>query len=286
MSAGNRGYEYRLRLGPDAAGVPLLEYLARRYPGTAESDWLDRIGAGRVLLDGVPVASDTLLAPGRELTWSRPPWKEPRVPLDYAILHLDAHLLAVAKPAGLPTMPGGGLFMEHTLLALVRRRFPHANPLHRLGRGTSGVVLFALTKEAFARVSSLWGGGRTLKLYRALASSLPDRDMFEIDVPIGPVPHALLGTVHAAHPAGNGPTAGSGSSSAAPAPRWSRSRSPPAARTRSASTWPRPATRSWATPCTAPAASPPRAAAPFPATSATISTTRRWPSPTPPTPAP
>lgn len=202
MSAGNRGYEYRLRLGHDAAGVPLLEYLARRYPGTAESDWLDRIGAGRVLLDGVPVASDTLLAPGRELTWSRPPWKEPRVPLDYAILHLDAHLLAVAKPAGLPTMPGGGLFMEHTLLALVRRRFPHANPLHRLGRGTSGVVLFALTKEAFARVSSLWGGGRTLKLYRALASGLPDRDMFEIDVPIGPVPHALLGTVHAAHPAG------------------------------------------------------------------------------------
>ena len=202
MSARNRGYEFRLRLGPEAAGVPLLEYLGRHYPGTAPNEWLDRIGAGRVLLDGVPASVGTLLSPGRELTWSRPPWEEPEVPLDYAILHLDAHLLAVAKPAGLPTMPGGGLFMEHTLLALVRRRFPHANPLHRLGRGTSGVVLFALTTEAFARVTALWGGGRTQKLYRTLASGQPDKDLFEIDVPIGPVPHALLGTVHAAHPEG------------------------------------------------------------------------------------
>jgi 23S rRNA pseudouridine1911/1915/1917 synthase len=62
-------------------------------------------------------------------------------------------------------MPGGGSFMEHTLLALVRRRFPQANPLHRLGRGTSGVVLFALTPEASSKVSGMEPGW-ILKVYR------------------------------------------------------------------------------------------------------------------------
>ena len=67
-------------------------------------------------------------------------------------MHEDEAILAVIKPGGLPTMPGGG-FLVNTLLHLVRERFPEASPLYRLGRGTSGLVLFARTHAAAATLS-------------------------------------------------------------------------------------------------------------------------------------
>ena len=99
-------------------------------------------------------------------------------------------------------MPGGGGYLEHTLLSLVRCRFPGASPLHRLGRGTSGIVLFAKTQEAAAKILQGWRCGEVLKVYRALTLGCPSREAFEVEVPIGPVPHAILGTVHAACPTG------------------------------------------------------------------------------------
>jgi hypothetical protein len=59
--------------------------------------------------------------------------------------------LAVNKPSGLPTLPGGG-FMENTLLRLVQKDTPNANPVHRLGRATTGIVLFAKTPQATLRM--------------------------------------------------------------------------------------------------------------------------------------
>ena len=202
MSGFNEGYEYRKRLGAEADGRNILEYLTQRYPGVAPPEWLDRMESGGVRLNGFAVNREATLSSGQVLSWMRPPWEEPEAPLSFAILYRDEHLLGVAKPEGLPTMPGGGRFMEHTLLALVRRQFPEANPLHRLGRGTSGVVLFARTAEAFAGVARGWGGGRILKVYRALASGSPVCDAFDIDTPIGPVPHPILRTIHAASPEG------------------------------------------------------------------------------------
>jgi 23S rRNA pseudouridine1911/1915/1917 synthase len=119
------------------------------------------------------------------------------VPLAWAVLHRDEHLLAVAKPRGLPTVPNGG-FLTHTLHHLVRRSFPEAVPLHRLGRGTSGLVLFALTPLARTRVSAAFRTSRVEKVYRALAVGVPERNTFTVDVPIGPVAHPRLRSVHAA----------------------------------------------------------------------------------------
>jgi 23S rRNA pseudouridine1911/1915/1917 synthase len=92
--------------------------------------------------------------------------------------------------------------MDHTLLSLVRRHFPGGSPLHRLGRGTSGIVLFATTQEAAAKTSQAWRGGEILKVYRALATGCPAGDEIEVDTPIGPVPHGILKTVYAASPLG------------------------------------------------------------------------------------
>lgn len=197
----NQGFAYRERIGAAAAGETLLDHLRRRYRHSDEAAWRARLLRGELSLDAEVARAGDLLRPGQSLVWRRPPWEEPAAPLAWAVLHRDDHLLAAAKPRGLPTVPNGG-FLMHTLLHLVRASFPQAVPLHRLGRGTSGLVLFALTPLARARVSSLWRTSGVEKVYRALASGVPDRAAFTIDAPIGPVAHPRLGSVHAAHPAG------------------------------------------------------------------------------------
>ena len=197
----NQGFEYLEVVGPDAAGESVLDYLARKHSRFGREEWAARIESHRVLLDAEPASAETTLRPMQKLVWLRPPWREPDAPLCFAVLYRDEHLLAVAKPPGLPTVPGGG-FLEHTLLRLVRRSYVEASPTHRLGRGTSGIVLFARTSEAARKVSEAWRRGEVLKIYRALASGLIARDEFRIEVPIGPVPHAVLGRVYAATPDG------------------------------------------------------------------------------------
>jgi 23S rRNA pseudouridine1911/1915/1917 synthase len=198
MTALNQGFEYQKQLGPDAAHLSVIEYLTRHWPRFTREEWLERIESGRILLDGIPAGRDVNLRPGQLLSWLRPPWVEPEVPECFAILYQDDYLLAVAKPRGLPTNPGGGCFMEHTLLSLVRRHFPGASPLHRLGRGTSGIILFSRSPDAGSQIQQAWSGAAIRKVYRALAAGCPVEDEFEIDTRIGPVPHAVLGTIHAA----------------------------------------------------------------------------------------
>jgi 23S rRNA pseudouridine1911/1915/1917 synthase len=113
----------------------------------------------------------------------------------------DDHLLAVGKPSGLPTLPGGG-FVENTLLHLVQQRVPSANPVHRLGRATTGIVLFAKTPRAAASLSANWNTPQVQKIYRALAQDTACRQTYEIVTPIGLVPHPRLGSVWAASPTG------------------------------------------------------------------------------------
>lgn len=193
----NSGFSYREVVGLDAAGRTLVDHLARCYRHTSPEEWEARIGAGRVLVDGLPSAATAVLRDGQTVVWNRPPWAEPDAPLAWALLYRDDDLLAAAKPAGLPTMPGGG-FLEHTLLALVRRRFPEASPVHRLDRGASGIVLFARNAPTGERLSDAFRAGRVVKEYRAMVRGVPARDAFAIAVPIARVAHPRIGWVHAA----------------------------------------------------------------------------------------
>jgi 23S rRNA pseudouridine1911/1915/1917 synthase len=197
----NRGFAYVERVARRDAGRPLLAHLTDRYRHTDGPTWEERIRAGLVLLDGSPAAPDAVLRPGQILTWMRPPWREPEAPLQWALLYEDDDLVVVAKPSGLPTLPGAG-YLEHTLLALVRRRYPEAAPLHRLGRGTSGLVLFSRTVRAARALSKAWRDRTVTKVYRALVTGSPEKDEFVVETAIGPTAHPALGTVHAAHPAG------------------------------------------------------------------------------------
>lgn len=175
----------------------MLAYLTTMHPHSTETEWAARIERGEVEIDGTPGRSALILSGGQTLTWHRPPWDEPGVPTDFETIHEDGSIVVVNKPSGLPTMPAGG-FLDQTLLALMRRRYPEASPLHRLGRHTSGLVVFARTREAASGLARAWRDRTVTKTYRALGFGTTRTEMFVIDVPIGPVPHPRLGTVHAA----------------------------------------------------------------------------------------
>jgi 23S rRNA pseudouridine1911/1915/1917 synthase len=196
----NRGFHYHERLGESASGRTLLSYLSERYRHSSPLEWRQRIEGGLVLVEGAPARADRALAAGESLVWNRPPWREPRAPTSFAILHADEDVLGVAKPAGLPTLPGGS-FLENTLLALVRRRYKEASPLHRLGRGTSGIVLFALSPDARRVLTRSWENG-VERSYRALVTGRFPPGETILEQPIGLVPHRLLGSVWAVSPTG------------------------------------------------------------------------------------
>ncbi|MGD9905522.1 MAG: RluA family pseudouridine synthase [Vicinamibacterales bacterium] len=197
----NAGYAYRSRIAPADHGRALLDYLADRYPHSTAADWLARLEGGEVAVGTETVTADAVLRTGDAVVWQRPPWREAAVPERFDVLHDDGDVLAVAKPSGLPTLPAGG-FLEHTLLHLVRRRWPAAHAVHRLGRATSGVVLFALSPLAATALTRAMRERQLAKTYLALVSGAPAWRRLDVTTPIGRIPHPRLGTVHAASDAG------------------------------------------------------------------------------------
>ena len=73
-----------------------------------------------------------------------------------AILHRDARCVAVAKPAGVATHRGWAAD-DDALLQRVRDAVgAYVHPIHRLDRGASGIVLFALDRDAARALSEAW----------------------------------------------------------------------------------------------------------------------------------
>lgn len=197
----NHGYAYTSVIGRKHQGQRLLAHLASLYAHSSRQEWLQNLQKGEVTLDGALANGSELLAAGQILVWNRPPWSEPEVPQNFQIVFEDEHLLAVSKPSGVPTLPGAG-FLENTLLRQVQRQHPEASPVHRLGRGTSGIVLFAKSSQAAATLTANWNTPRIQKIYRALAQKPAAEDHYEILTPIGLVPHPRMASVWAASPGG------------------------------------------------------------------------------------
>ena len=188
----NRGCSHREQVGRNLPS--LVDHLARAHAHANREEWTARLAAGEVDVDGRLAHEDQPLRAGQCVTWHRPPWEEPPAPLRFDVIHEDETLLVVNKPAGLPTLPGGG-FQDHTLLTLLQQREPSWAPAHRLGRGTSGLVACARTAEAKAKLSQALRRREIEKRYLGLASGHLDAQ--SILVPIGPVAHPRLGMLHA-----------------------------------------------------------------------------------------
>lgn len=103
-----------------------------------------------------------------------------------AVLHLDDHLVAIDKPAGL-LVHRTQLAAHEGEAALQRLRDQLGRPVwpvHRLDRGTSGVLLFALSPEVASRLGAMFEQGRMHKRYLALVRGWPGEDAGLVDHPL------------------------------------------------------------------------------------------------------
>ncbi len=199
----NDGYTYHDRITSADDGEELLEYYTRRYPHSTREDWRMRITAGAVRRNGVVTTEPGAeLRAGDRLEWQRPPWDEEDVPTNIPVLAETEGWIVLHKPSGLPVLPGGG-YLCNTLLWIARARHGASlSPVHRLGRGTSGAILFSRDVQSARALARAMREGKIRKTYLALVQGCDMPERFTVAVPIGPVPHAPLGMLHAASSAG------------------------------------------------------------------------------------
>jgi len=202
----NHGWIYRDRVKSTDTGQTVLDYYTNKYRHSSQSQWQSRIESGQIAIDGCIACGDRILQPGDSLTYHRAPWVEPEVPLEFEILYQDLDLLLINKPSGLPVIPGGG-FLEHTLWWQLKTLYPEdtPTPIHRLGRGTSGLLLLGrsqLAKSSLAkqmRNSTMGESSCQLrKTYRALVIGNTISDRLTIEQPIGKISHPVLGYIYGA----------------------------------------------------------------------------------------
>jgi tRNA pseudouridine32 synthase/23S rRNA pseudouridine746 synthase len=153
----------------------MLDCLCARFPAIPREAWIDRFARGRVLdAGGSPLAVDAPYRLGAEIRYFREVVDEVAIPFRETVLHADAHLVVADKPHFLPVMPAGG-YVRKTLLARLVQRLgnPELVPLHRLDRGTAGLVLFSADPATRDAYQSLFRQRRVHKRYEAIAPALP-----------------------------------------------------------------------------------------------------------------
>ena len=183
-----------IEIQPAFAGVRLdkaLSALLPEHSRTAIQQWLKQ---GFVLVDGKPVKQKFSLCGGEILQISMPQPAEqsanwPAQPVDFDIVHEDADILVVNKPAGLVVHPGAGQ-ADHTLLnGLLHhdrslRTLPRAGIVHRLDKDTSGLLVVARTEMARQRLIGQLADHSMSRRYLAVANGVMVAGE-RIDQPIG-----------------------------------------------------------------------------------------------------
>jgi tRNA pseudouridine32 synthase / 23S rRNA pseudouridine746 synthase len=100
------------------------------------------------------------------------------------LLHEDAQLLVVVKPAGLLSVPGKGADLADCLLSRAQAAFPDALLVHRLDRDTSGVMVFALTRHAQRHLGLQFEKRQVKKTYVARLWGLLEPKTGTVDLPL------------------------------------------------------------------------------------------------------
>lgn len=169
----------------------LVPFLRSRLPGWKRTTIEQRVQAGTVLVNGRAVRRNEVLAVGDvvEVGDACDRAARARPPQGIALLFDDEDLLAIDKPPGLLAV-GNDSERQRTAMALMsqflatreRERDVPLWPVHRIDRETSGVLLFAKSREAQAHVQRRWDAAR--KTYLALVDGVPDPASGTIDQPL------------------------------------------------------------------------------------------------------
>ena len=187
----------------DGAGARLDRWLARRLPELSRMRVQALIAAGRALVDGRAVKAAHRVQAGERVEVAIPPpprdGLEPEaVPL--RVVFEDAHVLVVDKPAGMVTHPGAGR-IDGTLAAAALAHAPEMagvgsarrpGIVHRLDKGTSGLIVLAKTQAAYDGLTAQLARRTVSRRYLALAQGALRRAEGVVDAPIGRDPRSRI----------------------------------------------------------------------------------------------
>lgn len=185
-------------VGPEDAGRRADAVLAD-WLGEARGRAQSRLQAGEVTVDGSTVAKSHRLRGGQRVRVAEPAPIDVPAPPPVAVRHEDDELLVIAKPAGLVVHAGAGRRQGSLVDALEAMGVPLADPcgpheaacptgrpgiVHRLDRGTSGLLVVAKTVAAHRGLTALFKAHDVVRVYTALVEGVPDPPQATIDAPI------------------------------------------------------------------------------------------------------
>ena len=181
------------KVRPDHKGLDLLGYLQKRFTYHTPAEWQAHVEQGRVTLEGVVATGSEAVKPGDEVIYTVHGYTEPEVPTHYEHIWDDDEFLVVGKPAGAPIHSTGRIFYN-TFTSVLRREFGNEElqPMHRLDRDTSGIMLFAKTRDTAARFQKNLDRMLLRKLYRVVVNGdFPD-EMVECALPLREDPDGAI----------------------------------------------------------------------------------------------
>ena len=167
-------------VGEEHDGQRLDNFLVHQLKGVPKSHLYKMIRSGEVRVNRGRASADARVHTGDQVRI--PPVRTaapaiqarsltPPAPIVMPILWEDDELLAVDKPAGVAVHGGSGI--AHGVIERLRASRPEARFLelvHRLDRGTSGVLLIAKRRPALLSLHAQLREGLTDKRYRAIVS--------------------------------------------------------------------------------------------------------------------
>jgi 23S rRNA pseudouridine1911/1915/1917 synthase len=151
---------------------------------------------GLVQVNGRESKPSAVLAAGDSVTCRPPERRDDRVQAEegnLTVLHEDADIVVLDKPAGLTVHPGAGRAtgtLAHHLLARYPEMAGVGGPgrpgiVHRLDQGTSGVLVVARTPAAHVRLARSFADRRVEKRYLAIVYGAPEPAAGMVDAPVG-----------------------------------------------------------------------------------------------------
>ena len=190
-------------VAPDEAGARLDRWLAARLPDVSRTRLKGLVDAGRVRVDGRTAKAALRLRGGARVEADVPPpppeTLEPE-PVALRVVFEDADVLVVDKPAGMVTHPGAGR-MTGTLAAAALHHAPaiagvggprRPGIVHRLDKGTSGLIVLAKTQAAYDSLTAQLARRTVSRRYLAVAHGRLPRDEGVVDAPIGRDPRSRV----------------------------------------------------------------------------------------------
>jgi 23S rRNA pseudouridine1911/1915/1917 synthase len=188
--------------------------VAERFPRYSRSRVATLAVRGQVLVDGRPRKPAFRLRAGQQVSVLAPssdPVAVTPQPIPLAIVHEDADVLVIDKPAGMTVHPAPG-HRSGTLVNAVVAHVPHlsgiAGPLrpgivHRLDKDTSGLLVIAKTDAAYRSLVAQLRARTVTRVYLALARGAVRRERGAIAAPIGrhPVHRTRMAVVSRGRPA-------------------------------------------------------------------------------------